>query len=203
MSIGRTYSPRPLLVVAAWTPLINLTCFSGLRPPADTGGLPVALRVIPGQKTGLGPAESLLEAYRRTPVGADEHTGVRLVETAGVWWPMTLKTALEAQGNRPSCPACWARTCGTALRGLHHAGARSPLAHSLNAENAGLVAENGKTLQFQAQNGKHRKQKLSAFVLTKEYLFRGVSHKGRGRILCFRRLSGTLGSGQMGADGSR
>ncbi len=47
-----------------------------------------------------------------------------------------------------------------------------------NAQNTGLIAENAKTLQPQAQNAKCREQKLSAFVLTKEYLLSGVSDKG-------------------------
>ena len=42
----------------------------------------MALRVIPGQKTRLGPAQSLLGAYGRAPVGTDEHTSVRLVGRA-------------------------------------------------------------------------------------------------------------------------
>ena len=49
---------------------------------------------------------------------------------------------------------------------------------ALNALIVGLIAKIVKTLQCEAQNAKCRVRKLSAFVLTKEYLYPGVSHKG-------------------------
>ena len=50
---------------------------------------------------------------------------------------------------------------------------------SLNAESAGMVAKNRKTLQPRAQNAKRRVRNFSAFALTKEHLYSGVSHMGR------------------------